>query len=79
MALAQRQEPVLAIERHYTPSELAELWGVDRTTIQRIFRDVPGVLKLGKSNRRDGKKDYISLRIPQSIAVEFHRKHSGVK
>ena len=33
-----------------------------------MFQDEPGVLKIGKSNRRDGKRDYVTLRIPEDIA-----------
>ena len=27
-----------AFEKHYTPKELAELWGFDDSTITRLFR-----------------------------------------
>ncbi len=36
----------------------------------------PGVLKIGKSERRDGKRDYLSLRIPQSVAERVHEERS---
>lgn len=61
-------------ERHYTPQELAELWGFDHTTIRRMFVDEPGVLKVGKSARRDGKRAYVSLRIPASVAERVYRR-----
>jgi hypothetical protein len=63
-------------ERHYTPKELAALWALDETTIRRLFYDEPGVLKLGKANRRDGKRDYVSLRIPESVVLRVHRQRS---
>ena len=69
--------PGFSFERHYTPKELAALWALDETTIRRLFYDEPGVLKIGKSNRRDGKRDYVSLRIPQSVALRVHRKRSA--
>jgi len=34
------------------------------------------VLKIGKSNRRDGKRDYITLRIPKSVAERVYREKS---
>lgn len=49
-------------EEHFTPQELAAIWKLDETTIRRIFQDEPGVLKFGKANRRDGKRDYVTLR-----------------
>ena len=39
-----------------------------------MFQDQPGVLKLGKSNRRDGKRDYVTLRIPQSVAERVYQE-----
>jgi hypothetical protein len=66
--------PLAAFERHYSPQELAELWGFDQTTIRRMFVDEPGVLKMGKSARRDGKRDYLSLRIPASVAQSVHAR-----
>ncbi len=65
-----------ATERHFTPKEVAELWALDETTIRRLFQDEPGVLKIGKSGRRDGRRDYISLRIPESVATRVHTQRS---
>jgi hypothetical protein len=62
------------LERHYTPQELAALWGFDQTTIRRMFLDEPGVLKEGRRGRRDGKRSYVSLRIPASIAQRVHER-----
>src|SRR5260370_34269936 len=45
----------LIFERHYTPKELATLWALDETTIRRLFYDEPGVLKICKVTRLDGK------------------------
>lgn len=67
---------VCPFERHFTPRELAEIWKLDETTIRRIFQDQPGVLKLGKANRRDGKRDYVTLRIPESVASRVYGERS---
>lgn len=72
----RRQVGVLAFERHFTAKQLAEMWGLDETTIRRIFQDEPGVLKIGKCDRRDGKRDYVSIRIPESVAVRVHQERS---
>ncbi len=63
-------------ERHFTPRDLAEIWKLDETTIRRIFQDQPGVMKVGKANRRDGKRDYVTLRIPESVAERIYRERS---
>ncbi len=68
--------PPVIFERHFTPKELAALWALDETTIRRLFYDEPGVLKIGKANRHDGKRDYVSLRIPESIARRIHIRKS---
>lgn len=68
---AKRTAAVVAadpFERHYSPLELAKIWGLDASTIRRIFRDESGVLKHGKQDRRDGKRDHVTLRIPESVA-----------
>lgn len=61
-------------ERHYSPQELAEMWGFDPNTIRRMFADEPGVLKEGKRTRRDGKQPYVSLRIPASVARRVYER-----
>jgi len=66
----------VVFERHFTAKELAALWALDKTTIRRLFCDEPGVLKIGKANRRDGKRDYMSLRIPESVALRVHMRRS---
>jgi hypothetical protein len=43
---------VSAFERHYTAKELAELWGLDESTVRRLFRDEPGVLIPASDKRR---------------------------
>lgn len=65
-----------AFERHFTPQQLAELWRLDESTIRRIFVDEPGVLKYGKSCRRNGRRDYVTLRIPESVARRVYAERS---
>jgi hypothetical protein len=61
-------------ERHYTPQELANLWGVDPETIRNIFREEPGVVKIGNNNK---KRSYVTLRIPESVAERVHQRLSA--
>jgi hypothetical protein len=68
------EQSCIMAEKHYAPAELAEIWGVDPETIRNIFRDEPGVLKLGNSG---SKRNYITLRIPESIAERVHRRLSA--
>jgi hypothetical protein len=60
-------------ERHYAPADLAKVWGVDVETIRNLFRS--GVLKIGEKNPR-GRRMYLTLRIPESVAVRVHKRLS---
>jgi hypothetical protein len=62
-------------EPHFTPKQLAERWNIDQSTVRRIFRDEPGVLRIPHLRRR-GKRDYVSLRIPASVAARVHERRS---
>jgi hypothetical protein len=62
-------------ERHYTLGELST-WGYSRTTLKRWFENEPGVLRQGESRLRRGRKrPYVSLRIPQSVALKVYQRH----
>jgi hypothetical protein len=65
-----------AFEPHCRPKDLAKLWGLNETTVRRLFQDQPGVLKIGRAGHRDGKRDYTSIRIPESIALRVHEERS---
>jgi hypothetical protein len=63
----------MALERHYAPDELGEIWGLSSDTIRRMFEREPGVLVIehakGKNRRR-----YRTFRIPESIAMRVHKR-----
>ena len=63
-------------EKHFSPAELAEAWGLSSDTIRNIFREEPGVLKYGKTETRH-RRGYITLRIPLSVAERVHRRMSA--
>jgi hypothetical protein len=54
-------------ESLFTPQEIALQLKVHPKTIQRMFMDEPGVVVLGEEDRRDGKRQYVTLRIPESV------------
>jgi hypothetical protein len=56
---------VSSTERHYTVLEVAELWHVDPSIVRNLFRDDPGVLKIGHGESRF-KRGRVHLRIPES-------------
>jgi hypothetical protein len=64
-------------ERHFSVAQLATMWAFGRTTIRRWFENEPGVLRQGESRlRRHRKRPYVSLRIPESVAVRVYRRHT---
>jgi hypothetical protein len=67
-----QQLPALT-ERHFTAKELAAMWGLSSAAIRRLFRNEPGVLRFGKQ-KEGHQRDYVTLRIPQSIAERVYRR-----
>jgi hypothetical protein len=65
-----------AFERHFTPKQLANLWILHESTVRRLFLDEPGVLKYGNSFPRSGRRDYVTLRIPESVARRVYERRS---
>lgn len=66
-----------AFERHFTPRQLAEIWILDESTIRRLFLDEPGVLKYTRSKPRSGRREYITLRIPESVARRVYARRKS--
>lgn len=64
--------------QHYSPAEIAALWGISTDTARRIFESEPGVLQIGDSSRMGRKRRYVTLRIPEAVAERVHRKLSRV-
>jgi hypothetical protein len=64
------------VGKHYTPQELAEAWGVSTESVRQIFREEPGVLKIGKTGSRY-KRGYVTLRIPEDVAERVHQRLSA--
>lgn len=63
-----------AVERHYTAKELGTIWKLSTSSIIRIFRDEPGVLKIERRQARHGRRSYATLRIPQSVVERVYRR-----
>lgn len=70
-------EPVpgllLAEERHFSPSEVAENWGLSVEMIRRLFQVEPGVLVF-QGPARKGKRPYKTIRIPRSVLDRVHAR-----
>jgi hypothetical protein len=66
-------ETAAAAERHYSSSDVAELWKLDVETIRRIFQNEPGVVVL-QSPIKKGRRPYKTIRIPHSVLERVHRR-----
>ena len=61
----------IAFERHFQVKELAKLWGFCDNTIIKLFSDEPGVFRI---ERVSGKRKYVTLSIPENIALCVHER-----
>jgi hypothetical protein len=64
-------EMPVAVERHYAPSMVAQLWQLDVETIRRLFQNEPGVVVLqapGKKGKR-GYKTILLFWVPWGAAA----------
>ncbi len=66
-------ESTPTFERHYTPAQLADLWGYSARTIRRMFEREPGVIGIGHPLVAR-KRKHISIRIPESVAQRIYRR-----
>ena len=61
------QEAEAVHEPIFTAEELARVHRLHPATIRKLFREEPGVIRLGHGYRRD-RRQYFTLRIPRSVA-----------
>ena len=62
-----------ALEKHYSVAKVAEMWALSEDTIRKIFRDDPGVIKIGAGEKRF-RRGYLVLRIPESVLQRTHER-----
>ena len=58
----------LLFEKHYSPQQIAALWGRSGRFIRELFQDEPGVQKVDRPEQMY-KRGYSSIRIPESVMV----------
>lgn len=59
-------------------AEVAEMLGVSKDTVRRLFADEPGVIDLARRESTRGKRRYRLLRIPSVVVARF-LEHRSVK
>ena len=77
LSWSQEQEALrpegIEFEPHFKVAQIAKIWGFSRETIRRLFKDEPGVIRLGRSESRF-RRGYESLSIPESVVRLVHCK-----
>ena len=63
-------------EQFRTVAEVAEMLGVSKDTVRRMFADEPGVIDLGRHAATRGKRRYRVLRIPSATVARFLERKS---
>jgi hypothetical protein len=66
----------IATETHYSPKQIAKMWGVSEDTVRRSFEDYPGVLKFSARRLSGRGRHRVTLRIPESVLQQFHAERS---
>lgn len=54
--------------RHFSPNTIAEIFAIDRKTVERMFKEEPGVLAFSL-NHQGSPKRRISMRIPEDVLL----------
>lgn len=63
-------------EQFKTVSEVAEMLGVSKDTVRRLFSNESGVIDLGQRETTRGKRRYRVLRIPSAVVARFLERRS---
>jgi hypothetical protein len=64
------------LPRFYSVQDIAQSLQLCGDTIRGYFQDLPGVLKFTKGNRLRGKREYVTLRIPETLLSAFIAERS---
>ncbi len=67
----------MALERHYSVQEVAASWRVSEKVIRRVFNDEPGVIVFGNIITTRSRREYKTIRIPQSVLNRVHIRLSS--
>jgi hypothetical protein len=69
----------IAIERHYSVQQIADMWNLSAASVRRLFEGQPGVIALSmprlQKNRKH--KPHVLLRIPASVVKRLHEQWSA--
>ena len=58
----------------FTVQEIASRLKLSEETVRNQLQDFPGVLKITKGKRLRGKREYVTLRVPEPVMAEYLRR-----
>jgi hypothetical protein len=61
------------VEQHWSPAEIAGMWGVDAEIVRRLFKNEPGIIVF-QTLAKKGKRPYKTIRIPQTVFDRVYRR-----
>ena len=62
-----------ATQKHFSPDQIAEMWGLSRDSAIRLFEHEPGVLIIAKPAAKYRRR-YRTFRIPESVLARVHER-----
>ena len=65
---------VTALERHYSPNELAVKWHVCPNTVRRLCEEEGSIFVIDRPEEMH-KRRYKTIRIPESTAIKIYEKY----
>ena len=61
-------------EHHYSVQELSAIWRLSAGTVRKLFKNELGVLKVQGEGVFYGKRQYVTCRIPESVAKRVYAR-----
>lgn len=72
LTLVPPKDGGIGTERHFSVKEVADTWGLSEKVIRRLFNDEPGVIVIGNTITTRSRREYKTIRIPESVLDRVH-------
>jgi hypothetical protein len=74
--MSAERKPKAIVEQHYTPAQLAKLWGFSNRFVRELFRGEEGVIVVNRPEKMH-KRGYVTLRIPEPVVERVYARLVG--
>jgi AraC-like DNA-binding protein len=75
-AMRRRSQPIQPAHREYSVNEAAQLLGLSRWTVTRMFEHEPGVRIYGNEKSTRNRRRQRTLRIPEYVLRRVQERHT---